>query len=433
MSLPREELLKKLNTISDLYDNVLEIKEKMSDYTPDDNYERKIEVPRFPGKFHGEEFRIAFRDRLDHTASDALELAAYCYDEMYQPKKPSEPQKPQFNAPSTYDSETSQKNIGCASYLAIGVSIFFLIGSFVGVNESTADTLPIIYTVAAIAAALFIILRIIIMCKKAAAKKLVAAARAEHDKKIKNINAEYNNALKAYESKCEAYKLQRKEFLNEYIEWRKVYLKSVDEEKEIADKLEEERLEAVEKINQEELIPALNKLNGDNDLISEKYLPAINVITDLIKGNRADDVKEAINLYEDILYRERQLQLEREKEQQRRREEELRREDEERRYREEMEFREKQEYNRQLEAEEQRKAEERRHQEDMEQRERMERDRRYEEDRQREADRRSAEKADYERRRKEDDATRRQCNTCALSERCSVAFTRPNCASYRPR
>lgn len=69
----------------------------------------------------------------------------------------------------------------------------------------------------------------------------------------------------------------------------------------------------------------------------------------------------------------------------------------------------------------------------MAQREKQERDRQYEENRLRQEQQRKDERAESERRRQEDEATRRQCNTCALCGNCSMAFRRPNCASYRPR
>lgn len=404
MSLSRKELIQKLETISALYNKTVAIKEKMDAYTPDDNYERKVTVPRFPGVFQDERARATFRDRVDHTDPDALELMSQCYDNVFSPKRPIEPPKPRFNAPSNYDNEKSQKNIGCFSYAMIGLFVCALIGHFDSKDKITL-------CIAAAAVALFILLRIIIIAKKDAAKKKVSKARAEHDKKINEITVQYNNTLKAYEGECTAHKSKRKVFLSEYLGWRKIYLESVAEENEISAKLEEERLAAVSKIKAEEFVPALDELNSTNDLISKEYLPAINVITDLIRSGRADDVKEAINLYEDILYRERQLQLEREKEQQRRREEELRREAEERHHREQMELLEEQEFNRQLEAEEQRKAEERRHQEEMDQRERMERVRRGQE---------------YS------DCIK-QCNSCAYYFDCKVKFQRPNCSSFRPR
>ena len=49
------------------------------------------------------------------------------------------------------------------SYCALGISIFFLIGSFVGVDESTSDTLPTIYGISIFFAVIFIVLWLMIV------------------------------------------------------------------------------------------------------------------------------------------------------------------------------------------------------------------------------------------------------------------------------
>ena len=221
--------------------------------------------------------------------------------------------------------------------------------------------------------------------------------------------------------------------MKDYQAWREIYIQSVNEEAYILDKLEADRVSAVKKIYEERYTPAVAALNETNDLITDEYLPVLNVIIDLLKSGRADDLKEAINLFEDIVYRERQLALEREKEEQRRLEEEQRRRDEERRHREDMQFRKDQERQRQREEERRQQDAERRHREEMDQRERQERDRQNEERRRADEERRRADRAELDRKQEEERNTRDQCNRCAQNSHCSMAFRRPNCASFRPR
>jgi len=222
-------------------------------------------------------------------------------------------------------------------------------------------------------------------------------------------------------------------FVRAYTEWRGIYLESRREEEDIAEKLEEDRQAAVNAINKEEMLPVLQELSDTNDLVSMNYLPVLETLIDLLKDGRADDLKEAINLYEDIVYRERQLELEREKEEQRRWEEEQRRRDEERHHKEQMKFQQDQERQRQREEERRQQDAERRHREEMDQRDRQERDRQNEERRRADEERRRAERAELDRKQKEDRETRDQCNRCAQAGHCSMAFRRPNCASFRPR
>lgn len=179
--------------------------------------------------------------------------------------------------------------------------------------------------------------------------------------------AEHKVKIKEYESECTSYKLRRQDFLDAYSEWREDYIKHLREEEGIEEKLEEDRTREIRKIYDTQYVPAKDKLDACNDLITEEYLPVLDFIIDLIKSKRADDLKEAINLYEEIVYRERQLKLQREKEEQRRREEEIRRADEERRHREDMKLREDQERQRRYDEEQrQRKEDERQARENKE-------------------------------------------------------------------
>lgn len=258
-------------------------------------------------------------------------------------------------------------------------------------------------------------------------------ALAAYNQRKTALLEDYKIKMQAYEEATEAYKENLQQFLESYPQWRETLLKGVQEEIDITQKLEEDREAGRQKIFEEEYLPAETALNEANNLVTEDYLPVLDIIIDLLISGRADDLKEAINLYEDIAYRERQLELEREKEEQRRWEEEQRRRDEERHHKELMEFQQDQERQRQREEKRRQQDAERRHREEMDQRDRQERDRQSEERRRADEERRRAERAELDRKQKEDRDTRDQCNRCAQVGHCSMAFRRPNCASFRPR
>lgn len=435
MGATREELLKKLEEISILHKKALNIKCKMNDFTPEDNYERKVEVPKFPLELkseYDEGVCEVLEDNLDHTADDAVEEMSKCYDLSYRPEEPAEPKIKEFSFSEENKYSNKKSKLGCLSYLAVGVTIFFALSLILGTAEGAESTITLI---AIIAAVLFVLFRIMILATAKGAKNAEAKARAKYNDEKEQIMADYNAKVKDFEAKCEAYEQTKAEFLKKYAAWREIYLESVAEEDEIEAKLEADRQAEVAKIEREEFDPVFNDLVAINDIVTTEYLPALDTLIELIRSGRADDLKEAINLYEDICYRERQLQLEREKEAQRREEAALKREAEERHYQEQMEFQKQQEYNRQREAAEQRQAEERRHREDMQQRERMERDRQLQEKERARKEEYNAHMNRIDEERKLSAAANAQCQACVNVAHCSMKVHNktPNCTGFRPR
>lgn len=65
----------------------------------------------------------------------------------------------------------SKINFTLWSYVALGIGIFFLLGSFVGVDESTKDVLPIMYTIVLIAAVVFAVFKVLAILESKWAKK----------------------------------------------------------------------------------------------------------------------------------------------------------------------------------------------------------------------------------------------------------------------
>lgn len=435
--LTKDELIEKLQKISKLCDNVIEIKNEIDNFEPQDNYPRKFTVPAFPGDYANEAERYEWENLIEHEEENALEEISKQYDAHYKPQKPAEPVIKEFEAPNETNHKDKMKKFKYISFGAAVVGIIFALSILMNVDFSnffeTLSYLTVPLFIVAVAIITFIFCKKQMTSEKAEFEQNKKKALELYERNKKELLAEYNEKVKIYESETTSYKLKREDFLDNYIAWREIYLKSLAEEERIDEQLEADRQAEIDKIREEKLIPAVTELENANDLLSKNHLGAIDMIIDLLKGNRADTLKEAINVYEEIVYRERQIQLQKEQEAQRRYEEELRRQDEERRYQEEKQFREQQEWERKREAEEYARAEERRHREEMAQREKQERDRRYEENRLRQEQKRKEERTELERKRKEDAATQRQCNTCALCGNCSMAFRRPNCASYRPR
>ena len=84
----------------------------------------------------------------------------------------------------------SKINFTLWSYVALGIGIFFLLGSFVGVDESTKDVLPIMYTIVSIAAVVFAVFKVFAILEKKWAKEELSASTKEKTLKEVPINEE---------------------------------------------------------------------------------------------------------------------------------------------------------------------------------------------------------------------------------------------------
>lgn len=372
MSMPKNELIEKLEEISALYANTKAIQARMDAYTPEDHYDRKIVVPQFPGEYRTDEERDVWQESVDHREDDAVAQMEAQYKRIYAPRKPSAPRIEDFKKPTTsYNDDEKVKNYGCLATAGAVLGGMFAL-SFIANLVSGIPFISVFpLVVAAIGALLFVFGR----SKK---KQIEDALLIRQEEAYAAYNKEKTALLEAHKVEMQAYEEAMKvceenlrQFISDYSQWREIYLKSVQEETVIAQKLEEDRQAGVQKIYEQEYLPAEAALKEGNNLVAVGYLPALSIIVSLLKSGRADDLKEAINLYEVIVYRERQLALEREKEAQRQYEEQQRRRDEERRYQADMQFRKDQERQRQREEEQRQKDAERHHREEMQQRERQ--------------------------------------------------------------
>lgn len=436
----KNKLIHKLEVIFDLYNKASSITRKMSNFEPEDHYERKVKVPVFPGEYKNDSERKTWETLIDHRDEDAVQQMEAKYDKFKQPKEPRKPDLGKCPGPSTALVTDFKQKKGWQ----VWVSGFVLACALISGGLFSGEALTIILNLVLIAVCGFVIYRfykVYERLKKADAEvSQMAIEGYEQEKREKK--EKYEADMKEYQSLLNSYKLSKDDFIEAYIQWRTVYLEHLQEEAVISEKLEEDRLAAVQKIEAEEFTPVLEEMAEINDLVTPEYLSSLDVIIDLLKSGRADGLKEAINLYEDIIYRERQLQLEREKEEQRRYEEEQRRRDEERHYREEMRFREQQERNRQREAEQQMRIQEKQHQDQMKFQENQERQRQNEAQQQlrmqakQHQDQMKFQENQEKQRKKEAEASRqKRCAWCAHYPSCNMTNHNAayNCTGFRPR
>ncbi len=433
MGIPKNELIAKLEKISALYQDTVAIRSRMDNFNPDDCYERQIAVPLFPGDYKSEEERTAWQETIGHDEEDAIEIMEMAYERVISPKEPAKPNVGNKPTNAHEAANALKKKLGWLLPVAGFVAICVLISGGLFSGEFLTIIGNLLILAACVAAVVFFFM------KHKSAKQSDEETTKQKIKTYENNKQEaekkYRQDMDAYKNEYSAYLLSKSDFIEEYTSWREVYLAHLKEEDEIAEKLEADRIAEVNKIHEEQYVPAQNKLEEANDLITEKYLPVLHIITDYIKSGRADDLKEAVNLYEETVYRERQLQLQREQEERRRYEEEQRRADEERRHREEMQFREDQERRRRREEEKRRADEDRRLREETLAREAESRRLKYAEKEQRRKEDYKNSMAELEKQNKLLKAAQAQCRACANAGRCNMmAYNKtPNCTGFTPR
>lgn len=402
MRLEKSELLEKLSLISSRYKDVAAVKRKMDNYEPDDVYERQVVLPDFPNVEGGEKNQQILIDEVEHDSPEAGTSVQQVYERIF--PIPNEPYIREFK-----EGVKEDWPVRGAFYAVLACAFFVLAGFCCFRAEEVPAAKFVMFGIAAICAAVVVALT----------KGYSLIFEKQENERRSAIEEENNRAKEKYEQELCEYRQKEQAFFDEYWDWRTAYLAFLEEEGCIRIQLELDRNEAVEEIEANEYAPLKEKLDEVNDLVGEEYLPVIDTLISYIQSGRADNVKEAINLYEEVLYKERQLQFEREKEEQRRLEESLRLEAEERRHEEEMrlreeelelleeemDFLEEQEYQRQA-------AEERRYREEAERRKKQEEKERIE-------------------RFWEKQAIQKQCCSCANLSKCYTKFQCSNCARYR--
>lgn len=99
------------------------------------------------------------------------------------------------------------------------------------------------------------------------------------------------------------------------------YNKKIDKVKDKVRKILKKNKENDRQKIETEYREKIAKIEDDypDEYIGEKYYPDLDEIIELIKSGRADTIKEAINLFEEIKYKERQLEIQREEAEERNR------------------------------------------------------------------------------------------------------------------
>lgn len=398
----KKSLIAKLDKISTLYKTTLSIKDKTARFTSKDNYKRTVDLPPFPGEYRSEEEREEWKKSIDHCVDNAIDSMEYIYDRVCKPKEPEKPDP--GNCPVNENALVNElkKKEGWKVFVFGFVAFCVLIsgGLFAG------DALTVVFNLVifgACGAVIFLFYKKLLSKKKSDEEVTKTAVQA-YEKNKAETEAKYEQDMGMYKTAMDSHKQKKADFMEKYTEWRKVYLAHVKEEEAIAQKLEADRVAEVKRIFEEEYLPVETELEEYNDLVSEDYLPMLDDIIGLLKSGRADDLKEAVNLYEDISYRERQLELEREKEEQRKYEAALERKAADRHHKEQMAFQ---------------KEQERR-------KERKEAERQFIESREREAkEKKDADKAKSD--------AKRQCHYCKNYHSCGIKHNPPiGCTGFRP-
>ena len=302
-------LLQQLETISNLRNEALKVQEKMNTYKPLDKYERKIKVPKFPCKTE-----LA----IDHKSNNALESARSLYSKEYEPLKPTVSKK-HFKEPKFTDEEKKkQVKYSLWRNIGLGVAIFFALGSFSAMDGTMTGALITILVIALGGLGLFFFSRFQL---KGIAKVLEERRKkelAEFEAKQKQGKKIFEQNLADYEKAFEKYNSELNKFLEEYSSWRNIYLQHLQEEAEITKQLEKDKVAGIEKIDAEEYQPILIKLaEAMNGVLSNNYLNQVDTLIEYLKSGRADNLKEAIEVYEEELFRKKELQILREQEAQR--------------------------------------------------------------------------------------------------------------------
>ena len=302
----QSDLINELEGISNLFKKAQSIQNKMDCYTPSDSYERKVKVPEFP-------FDANFS--IEHEEDDALQEAERIYNDSFEYKKPTKEEPKLKKTEFTPEEKNKHEKWGFCQWAGLGIAGFFALGSFSACDDGMALTTILLIALSGLCLFFFSKFRVKKLEEVLKQREAIDLAAFE-DTKTK-LEKEFEQNMKNYEEKLIEHNENLNEFLEEYKVWREIYLKHLEEEKEIAKKLEADRLAEIEKIERQELTPVLTELARINT-VPNNYLNVLDKIIMLIKSGRAEDLKEAINLYEEIQYRERQLQLQREQEANRR-------------------------------------------------------------------------------------------------------------------
>ena len=350
----KNELIKKVKKINDIYCESQSVLYEIENVSVEDNYERKIKVPSEPN----------------------------CPTEVFKPTKYYRSKGDLISLEDYF--KKLPIGFGIASVVQVGV--YFAAKSGIDGSGDSADQIQtgftnftkIVLFILIGVCALFLVINLLKVFK----------ALLGYSSYVDSVDRKYNDDLAKYNKY-----VQEKDIYNKKLEnYNEILKQHEDEEESISSKIEEEETKLANSIRAKKYNPLIEKLEKENDgIIGDIYYPDLSLIIDLLESGRADSIKEAINLVEDIKFKERQLDLEREK---------MEREAADR--------------------EEAARAEEELYRED-----------RWREERQREEDRRREDSLRREQESRDHQAALRQCSNCANIRGCRNYAKYPNCPNYR--
>ena len=365
----REELLNKLKELKEIFFESEEVEREIEDVRVKDNYERKCEMPKEPEVIEKvEEPTIKYiskKEMLDEVKFfiklpiiflivTLVQVAIY------------------FIAKSGIDGSGSlsdQFQVNFTNFAFAMIFVFLGIAFFFGILVNLCKYL-----------------KVIIDYKKEDKMELAQYKmhRREYDEYLEK-KKKYDEEMKEYERKVQEHK---------------------EEEDRIDELLEKERESIQNKIREEKYDPIIERLREESEgiLYPEFNLRNLSRVIDIIESGRADDVKEALNVLDEIKYRESQQEFERYK----------------------------------FKKEEQARIRQEREEEKRYEDEKREADRRRQEDLRREAQQRNEDLAREEKRLREERSRNHrdavsQCSNCRNIHHCRNYGKFANCPNYRPR
>ena len=286
----KKEIIKKLKIINDTYCESQSVLDEIENISVEDNYERKIEVPSKP------DCPSVVCEPTKHYKTRHELLS----NEKYFKKLP----------------------IGFGIASIIQLIIYFAAKSGINGSGSNADQIQTGFT-SFTKIILFILIGVCASFLVCNLLKVIKVLRS-YNAYIDSVDREFNNDVAKYNKY-----IQEKKLYNEKLAKYDEILRQHNEEEELISlKIREEETKLANTIKKNKYDPLIKRLEKENDgIVGEKYYPDLSLIIELLENGRSDSIKEAINLVEDIKFKERQLELEREKME---REEAARREEDER-------------------------------------------------------------------------------------------------------
>ena len=175
----KRDLIAKLKGISTQYKETVDIAKEMEEFQPQDNYERKVIVPKFPGEYKSEKERAEFSEKVVHTDKDALRQMKTLHKKKFSPREPSCPEAKAFKK---NPADAKEYTVGCLGIVAFVLSVLFGVGTIsaffrmIFYSEATIFLLTFVAALISIIAFVallcgFIVLRILSIRKNKKARK----------------------------------------------------------------------------------------------------------------------------------------------------------------------------------------------------------------------------------------------------------------------